>query len=155
MKNKVQLSKLDLLIICVTSVFFLSCIATTLRTAETLEPGEVSLTPGYMQVRSIEEFEEEPVQLLGTAARFGVIKQFDIGVEHVLDISKENDNQFGSVWADINVQLTNNDKSLMKPILSTGLMKGYVYHSDAKIHITTLPVLLSLKVNEKFTPTLQ
>jgi hypothetical protein len=153
MKKNSRLDKLDFLFICAVAILFLSCVATTYHTAETLNPGQGSLSPGYMQIRSTEEFAETPVQLLGASARIGASKRFEFGAEHVLDISKDNDNSFGSIWGDFKVQLTNKDKLIRKPILSTGLMKGYAYHSDANVHITTLPVLFSLKPTDRFSPT--
>lgn len=154
MKKNNRLEQLDFLFICAVAILFLSCVATTYHTAETLHTGQGSLSPGYMQIRSTEEFKETPVQLLGTTGRIGASKRFEFGAEHVLDISKDNDNSLGSIWGDFKVQLTNKNKLIKKPILSTGLMKGYTYHSEAGLHITTLPLMFSIKPTDRFSPTL-
>jgi len=155
MKKQFQFNKLDLLFICAVAILFLSCIATTYHTAETLHPGQGSLSPGYMQARSTEEFTETPVQLLGTSGRIGISKRYEFGAEHVLDISKDNDHLFSSVWGDLKVQLSNKDKLIRKPIISTGFMKGYAYHEEAGVHFTTIPILFSIKPTARFAPTFQ
>ena len=58
MINKNQLNNLDLLFIAMVAILFLSCVATTYHTAETLHPGQVSVSQGYMGIRSAEEFGE-------------------------------------------------------------------------------------------------
>ena len=108
-----------------------------------------------MQARSTEDFTETSVQLLGASGRIGVSKRFEFGAEHVLDLSKDNDHLFSSIWGDFKVQLSNMDKLVGKPIISTGLMKGYAYHKEAGVHFTTLPILFSLKPTARFTPTFQ
>jgi len=149
--NQMKPGKLDLIFILGTGIFFFSCVASTLHTAKTLEPGQGSLSTGYMQARSIEEMEDTPVQLVGFTGRLGVARGFDLGTEYTLDVSKENENAFATIWGDAKVQLTNKDNKLLRPILSTGLLKGYVYNEDAKTHISTLPLMLSLPINDKIT----
>lgn len=135
------------------ALFSLSCIATTYHTAKTLEPRQGSMSLGYMQARNSEDFSSDPVQLLGVSGRYGVTRGFDLGTEYTLDLTKENSNQFATIWADGKVQITNRDDTLFKPMISTGLIKGYIYDSDAKIHVTSLPILVSVRLSERFTPT--
>jgi hypothetical protein len=106
-----------------------------------------------MQARNVEELREEPVQLVGISGRIGVSKGFDMGTEYTWDISKENSNAFATIWADGKVQITNRDNKLLQPVFSTGLAKGYVYDEEAKIHITSLPLMVSLPVTDRITPT--
>lgn len=146
--------RIDFLFILGISVFFFSCIATTYHTAKTLEPGQGSFSAGYMQARSTEEFSADPVQFTGLNARIGVFNGVDFGLEHAWDITKESENSMATVWGDCKVQLTNRDYQYKRPILSTGLLKGYVYKKDAQMHITSLPVMLGMPLNDRFIPTL-
>lgn len=155
MIKKKQLNKLDLLLIAIIAILFLSCVATTYHTAETLQPRQGSISQGYLGIRGTEDFTETPVRLLGTSARIGATDRFEFGLEHVLDISKDNDNSFGSIWGDVKVQLTNKEKQIKIPILSTGLLKGYTYNEEAKIHITSLPIIFTIKPTKRFSPTFQ
>jgi hypothetical protein len=145
---------IDIIFILGVSIFFLSCIATTYHVAKTLEPGQGSLSTGYMQARSFEDLSEDPVQLIGFNGRIGVAKGFDLVAEYSLDITKENENAFATIWGDCKIQLTNRDNELLKPIISTGLLKGYVYDEEAKIHISPLPVIFSLPINDQITSTI-
>ena len=148
-----SVNRIDILFILGIGVFFFSCIATTYRTAKTLEPGQASLSTGYMQARSVEEMSGEPVQLVGLNGRIGVSRGFDLGTEYTWDISKENENAFGTIWGDCKIQLTNKDNEFLKPVLSTGLLKGYIHHEEAKIHVSSLPVMLSLPINDRVNST--
>jgi hypothetical protein len=140
---------IDIIFILGVSIFFLSCIASSYHIAKTLEPGQGSLSTGYMQARSLEDLTAEPVQLIGFNSRIGVSKGFDMGAEYTLDISKENDNAFATIWGDCKIQLTNRDNKLFKPIISTGLLKGYVYDEEARIHVSSLPILMSIQANDR------
>lgn len=143
----------DLFVIFGAGILFLSCIATTHHTARTLDPGQGSVSAGYLRGRNLEETSDEPVQLVGLNTRFGLARSIDCGLEHTWDISKDNENIFATIWGDCKIQLSNKDNVLNKPIFSTGLLKGYVYKDDAQIHISSLPLMLSLPVSERFTPT--
>jgi hypothetical protein len=151
--NLKSINRIDIIFILGASIFFLSCIATTYHVAKTLEPGQGSLSTGYMQARSFEDLTEDPVQLVGLNGRIGVARGFDLGTEYTWDISKENENAFATVWGDCKIQLTNRDNELLNPIISTGLLKGYVYDEEAKIHISSLPVMLSIPINDRTTST--
>jgi hypothetical protein len=142
----------DLIFILGVGFFYFSCVASTTHTAKTLEPGQGSIGAGYMQVRSGEEPGSEPVQLMGFHGRYGVSRGFDLGTEYTLDLSKGNENGFATIWVDGKIQLTNRDNRLLKPILATGLMKGYSY--NAEVHGSSLPLMLSLPLSNKLTTTL-
>jgi hypothetical protein len=131
--------------------FFFGCIATTHRSAKTLEPGQFSLGAGYVQAENLEE-STDSIQLVSVDARVGTGRGFDMGLMHTWDVTSENEGVFATFWGDCKWQLTNREYLFNKIILSTGLMKGYVYDEEAKFHITTLPVYLSLPLNERFTP---
>jgi len=153
MKNSYQFNRMDFIFILSTGIFFFSCIATTLQTAHTKAPGQAELSAGYLQARSIEEFSETPVQLLGLDARIGVARNFDMGIEHTFDLSKDNEGMFKTFWGDAKYQFTNHNNDFNKLTFSSGLIKGYAYDEDAQIHITTLPLYFSLPVNNRLIPT--
>jgi hypothetical protein len=153
-KHLKPVSRKDLLFILGISVFFFSCIATTYHAARTLNPGQGSFSAGYMQARSFEEFTGDPVQLTGLNARVGALRGLDFGLEHTWDITKDSENTAATFWGDVKVQLTNRDYKYRRPIISTGLLKGYAYKEDAKTHFTSLPVMLGFPMSERFIPTL-
>jgi hypothetical protein len=132
--------------------FFFGCIASAHRSGRTLDSGQFSVSGSYLRAENMEESDAEQVQLVALDGRFGLIRGLDMGVMHTWDISKDNDNMFATFWGDFKVQLTNRDNLIGRPIFSTGLMKGYVYDENAELHITTLPVWLSIPVNEYLTP---
>ncbi|MBS3772180.1 MAG: hypothetical protein V5A59_14705 [Bacteroidales bacterium] len=153
MKNSEPLQWNDLLFLIGAALFLFSCIATTRQVARTLEPGQGEASQGYMQARSLEEFSEEPVQLFGLNGRFGITDNFDAGIAHSFDVSKESNNRLNTLWGDVKWQLTNRDNEANKFTFSPGLLKGYVYDQKAKIHFTSLPLYLSLPVDNRLTPT--
>lgn len=132
--------------------FFFGCIATTHRSAKTLDPGQFSLSGSYLRAENLEEGDAEPVQLIALDSRFGLIRGLDMGFMHTWDVSKDNENMYATYWGDFKVQLTNRDNITGKPIFSLGLMKGHVYHEDAKYHITTFSPMLSIPIDEYVTP---
>lgn len=142
----------DFLFLFGTGFFFFSCIATTMHVAKTLEPGQAEVSAGYLQARSIDDFSDTPIQLAGANGRIGIVNNFDAGVEYTHDISKENDGLYSTIWGDAKLQMTNKSNELRKVTLSSGLLKGYVYKTDAKIHNTSLPVYLSMPVSDRLTP---
>ena len=72
----------------------------------------------------------------------------------MLDSSKigVNGNKMEPNINDFKVQLTNKDNLIRQPIFSIGLMKGYVYHENAELHITTFPLMFGIPMNEYLTP---
>jgi hypothetical protein len=153
MKNFKRFMLIDLIFVLSAGVFFLSCVFTTLQTARTKDPGQAEISAGYMQVRSIEEFSETPIQLVGINARIGVANNFDMGLAHTFDISKDNEGVFKTFWGDAKYQFSNKENENSKLTFSSGLIKGYAYHSDAKVHITSIPLYFSLPANDRLTPT--
>lgn len=154
MKNFHHLNRMDLLFILGVGMFFFSCIATTLQTARTKAPGQVELSAGYLNARSTDSSEDDgSTQLIGMNARVGVAENFDFGLEHTLDVTKDNDAYFNTIWGDVKYQFTNHGNEKNKLTFSSGLLKGYVYKQDVQVHITTLPLYFSLPVNNRVTPT--
>lgn len=151
--NLNSINRIDIIFILGASIFFFSCIATTYHVAKTLEPGQGSLSTGYMQARSFEDLSGDPLQFIGFNGRIGVSRGFDLGAEYSWDITKENENAFATIWGDCKIQLTNKDNELLKPVISTGLLKGYVYDEEAKIHISSLPLMFSLPINDQLIST--
>jgi len=146
-------NRLDLYFILGAALFFLSCIATTLQTAKTLAPRQGQFSGGYLQGRSLDEFSADPVQLIGVNARLGVARNFDAGVGHTFDVSKDNEATYNTVWGDVKYQFSNHGNQNLKLSFSSGLQKGYVYDESADVHITTLPLYFSLPVSNRLTPT--
>jgi hypothetical protein len=153
MKNSNHLNRMDIIFILSAGIFFFSCIFTTLQTAHTKAPGQAELSAGYLQARSIDEFSESPVQLMGLDARIGVARNFDVGIEHTFDLSKDNEGAFKTFWGDAKYQFTNHGNELNMLTFSSGLIKGYAYDENAQVHITTLPLYFSLPVNNRLIPT--
>jgi len=153
MKKPKRANWQDLFFVIGTACFFFSCIATTLQVAKTNEPGEVEMSAGYMQGRNYEEFDASPLQLIGVNGRIGVANNFDMGFEHTFDVSKDNEGMYKTIWGDAKYQITNHNDELKKLTFSSGLLKGYLYDKEAKIHMTTLPLYFSSSVSERFTPT--
>ena len=155
MKRNLLRTLADAAFIAGTALLFLGCIATSYRSARTLEPGQVSLGGGYLHAINIEDEEDgDPAQFVNLDFRASPGRQVDFGLAHTFDASSGNDNAFATVWGDVKVQLTNTDNELNKLTFSTGLMKGYAYHEKAKRHITTIPLILSIPLSEQLTPTL-
>lgn len=152
MKKNNRFLPVDLIFIFSACMFFLSCVYTTLQTARTKEPGQGEVSGGYMQLRSIEEFSEDPVQLIGINGRLGVATNFDAGLAHTFDISKDSEGIGNTLWGDVKYQFTNKENNNYKPVLSSGLIKGYIYDSDVQGHMTSLPLYFSVPI-KRFTPT--
>lgn len=134
------------------AVFLFGCIASTHRGPETLAPKQVSLGAGYLRAENLEESNAEPVQLVALDARMGLEKGVDAGIMHTWDITKDNENGFATVWADMKFQVSNKDNIPGRPIFSFGIQKGYIYDEEIDAHITSIPLMLGLPVNENVTP---
>lgn len=153
MKNVKQFRPVDLIFVLTAGMFFLSCVFTTLQTARTKAPGQAELSAGYMNVKSIDEFDEDAVQLIGINGRVGVARSFDMGLAHSFDITKDTEGMGHTIWGDAKYQFSNKDNENMKLTFSSGLVKGYVYDSDVQTHLTSFPFYFSLPVNNRLTPT--
>jgi hypothetical protein len=125
--------------------------ATTHRSGQTLQPGQGSFSASYLRAENLEDPHEESVQLICVDARVGATRGFDVGFGHSLDVSEVNENRFSTVWGDMRWQLSNYENTVGKPTFSMGFMKGYVYHEDVKIHITTFPFWLSIPASDYVT----
>ncbi len=154
MKRTKELYWRDIVVIVCIGGFFFGCIASSVRTAKTLHAGQASIGASYLRAEDAERSGQTPVQLLSIDGRIGITKGLDGGIMHTWDLTQDNENKFATIWGDVKWQLTNLDNSIGKPILSLGLMKGYVYDESAKFHITTLPIMLSVRVSDYVTPTL-
>lgn len=153
----------DLLLVAGAFALFFGCIATSYRSARTLEPGQVSVGAGYVVVSNEEDFEDDPLDLINEDGSFHLVnldfrfspgKNIDLGVAHTFDITRDHNSRMATVWGDAKVQLTNTDNALETLTLGTGLMKGYAYHGFVEAHFTSIPVMLSYPISERFTPTL-
>ncbi len=154
MKRSRNLCWLDVLVVVGIGGFFFGCIASSVRTAKTLHSGQASIGASYLRAEDAQSSGETPVQLLSLDGRIGITKGLDGGIMHTWDITQGNKNTYATIWGDVKWQLTNLDNSAGKPIISLGLMKGYVYDESAMFHVTTLPIMLSLPINDYVTPTL-
>jgi hypothetical protein len=153
MNRQKPLKLKDCLFLLGASFFFFGCIASAHRSAKTIKPGEISIGGSYLLAKNMEESGAEPIHLMALDSRVGIARGFDMGIMHTWDFSNDNDNAFATFWGDFKVQLTNRDNSILKPIFSIGLMKGYVYHEDAETHITTYPFMFGIPLNESFNVT--
>jgi hypothetical protein len=152
MHKRVLLTWRDCLFLLGAIFFFCGCIATAHRSGRTLDPAQFSFSGSYLRGENIEESDADPVQFLALDARAGLARGLDMGIMHTWDITENNDNMFATYWGDFKAQLSNRDNVVGQPIFSLGLMKGYVYHEEAELHITSFPFMLSLPANEKVTP---
>jgi hypothetical protein len=140
--------------IILTSVLFIfGCFASSYKTAKTQEPGQFAISAGYMRLENLEDSDAEGIDLLDLSMRYGIARGFDLGLAHTFDITSGDGTSLSTFWGDFKVQLSNRDNEIGKPSFSLGLIKGYVY--DPEVHISSLPLILSLPVSEQFTPTLQ
>jgi hypothetical protein len=133
-------------------LFFFGCIASSHRSARTLEQGQISLSGSYLRAENLEESEAEPIHLAALDMRYGLARGIDAGIMHTWDFTPDNDNAFNTIWGDVKFQLTNRDNLLKHPTLSVGILKGYIYHEDAELHMTSLPFILDYPINQNFTP---
>lgn len=154
MKTQNRFSWKELSFVCGAILFFFGCIASSHRTARTLDEGQVSFGGSYLRAEDTEDSKATPIQLLAIDGRVGVARGLDFGLMHTWDITEKNENQFATMWGDVKVQLSNRDNIIGKPIFSLGLMKGYVYDQNIKDHITSVPFMLSVPVSDYLTPTL-
>ena len=144
---------LEYFLILTSVLFVFGCFATSYRTAKTQEPKQFAIGAGYMHLENLENSEADGIDLLNVDLRYGIAKGFDAGLAHTFDITSNNGSSLSTVWGDFKVQLSKRDNEIGKPIFSLGLIKGYVY--DPEVHITSIPLMLSLPINEQLTPTLQ
>ena len=152
MKGRTVLSWRDYFFLLVVVVFLFGCVASSHRSGKTLDQGQVSVGMAYDGLLDLEESDVDMIQLLELDGRVGVVNGLDVGVAHTFDITGNNDGLYSTWWGDAKVQLNNRDNVLGKPIFSLGVIKGYVYHEDADVHITSFPVMVSVPMSETMTP---
>lgn len=142
----------DGLFLTLTVFFFLGCIATTHRTVKTLAPGQGSFSASYLQAENTEDPTAEPVKFFALDARMGAARGFDLGFAHTWDLTKDNEGLFKTLWVDGRVQLNNRNNTVGIPIVTVGILKGWVYDSDADYHITGFPIMLGVLASETVVP---
>lgn len=152
MKGRTVLSWRDYFFLLVAVVFLFGCVASSHRSGKALDQGQVSIGMAYDGLNDLEESDSDMIHLLELDARVGVVNGVDVGVAHTFDITADNEGLFSTWWGDAKVQLTNRDNVLGQPIFSLGVIKGYVYHEDADVHITSFPVMVSVPMSETMTP---
>lgn len=160
MNNSKMPQTIDLMVAGLSIVFLFGCIASSLQTAKTLEPKRASLAVDYQNITNLENEADDNIKLAGIAGRFGIYRGIDVGFAHTFDLSKPRDiystaGMYSTYWGDVKFQLTNLDNALGTPTLAIGLKKGYIYHKDAQYHNTSVPIHLSLPINEYFTASFQ
>ncbi len=152
MKNRILFVWRDVLMVLSAFGLFFGCIATSHRSARTLDEDQVSVSASYLRAEDIDESESEPIHLAAIDGRLGLAKGIDIGVMHTWDFTRGNENAFATLWGDVKFQLTNRDNKPQTPTLSAGLKKGFIYDSDIKLHVTSVPFMLDYRLNESVTP---
>ena len=154
MITKLKRKTLESFAVVVSLLFIFGCIASSLQTAETLEPKQVAFGAGYMNVENAENSDAESIDLLDLSFRYGIAKGFDMGLAHTFDLSSESQSTgLSTFWWDIKGQLSNLQNKIGNLSFSLGLIKGYTY--DPEVHVSTIPVILSVPVSENITPTFQ
>lgn len=152
MKTRDRTRWMDYFIVITSVLLFFGCIASTHRSARTLEPEQISVGGSYLRAENLEQSEGEPIHLAALDIRYGLAHGIDAGIMHTWDFTSGNDNAYNTFWGDIKVQLTNRSNLPQKPTLSVGLMKGYIYDENAELHVTSLPLVVDYSVNNNFTP---
>jgi len=153
MKTNRTLRWSDALFLLGSLALFVGCIASSHRTARTLEPGRLSTSVSYSQVNNLEDMSEKSIHLAGVDIRRGLARGIDLGFEHTWDVSENHNGAYSSVWGDVKFQLTNRENDIGYPILSVGLLKGYAYRRG-KAHFTGLPLFLSMRASDRITASL-
>ena len=74
-----------------------------------------------------------------------------MGMGHTWDITMGNEGAYATIWGDAKFQLNNHENVVGEPIFSLGLIKGYTYHENAQLHLTSFPVIVSFPTNETNT----
>jgi len=152
MSGRSVLSARDFFFMLLAVAFLFGCVASSHRSGKTLAPGQFSVGFAYDGLNNIEEEGLDMVHLMAMDGRVGLLKGLDIGAEHTWDMTGGNEGLFSTWWGDAKVQLNNRDNVVGKPILSLGVIKGYVYHEDADTHITSFPIIVSIPTSERMTP---
>lgn len=152
MNGRTVLSWRDYFFLLVAVVFMFGCVASSHRSGKTLDRGQTSIGLAYDGMLDIENSDTDMAHLFALDGRIGVVRGLDVGVAHTWDISPGNEGAFATLWGDAKWQLNNRDNVPGQPILSLGVMKGYVYHEDAQVHVTSFPVIVSLPSSETTTP---
>jgi hypothetical protein len=147
-----RLKFIEYFIIIISVLFIFGCFATSYETARTEEPGQFAISGGYMRLENLENSSAEGFDLLNLNMRYGIAKGFDFSLAHTFDISSGDGSNLSTFWGDFKIQLSNRDNIIRQPTFSIGLIKGYVY--DSELHITSLPLILSVPVSAQFTPTI-
>jgi hypothetical protein len=98
MKKSDKKVVLDHMILGIVIAFTFGCIATTHRTAHTLEQGQISTSAHYLRAENLEESDAQPIHLTGVDFRYGIFDRLDIGVLHTWDARKDNEGGFSSIW---------------------------------------------------------
>jgi hypothetical protein len=152
MRERPRLSWRGLLPVLAAAYVFLGCMPVPYRAGTTLEQGELSQGLSYMRSDNLEHSDTEPLQFLALDGRFGAAEALDVGLTHTIDFTEDGRGRLGTVSADLRVQLTNRENTLGRPVISLGLMKGYMYDDDTDLHVTSLPVTVSFPLTKRLTP---
>ncbi len=152
MKGRIVLSWRDYFFLLVAVVFLFGCVASSHRSGKTLDPGQFSVGMAYDGLINLDESDSDMAHLLALDGRGGAPDGQDVGVAPPWDITGDNEGRYSAWWGDAKVQLNNRDEVLGTPIVSLGVIKGYVYHEDADAHITSFPVMISVPMSETVTP---
>ena len=153
MKTKREIGFVEYFAIAASVLFIFGCIASSYKTAKTLEPQQVALGAGYMRLENLDDSNADGIDLLDVNFRTGIAKGFDMGLAHTFDLSSESGStSLSTFWWDFKGQLSNRENKIGNVSFSLGLIKGYTY--DPEVHITSIPLLLSVPADDNLTPTL-
>lgn len=153
MKTNQGTGYIEFLVIIIAGMFLFGCIASSYKTAKTVEKKQVALSGGYMHLTNLDNSSADGINLIDLNLRYGVAKGFDMGLANTFDVSSGSGTSLSTLWGDFKLQLSNRDNEIGKPIVSLGLTKGYVY--DPQVHLTSFPVMLSIPLSDRITPTFQ
>jgi hypothetical protein len=142
----------DWLILMGPVIFFFGCIASSQKSVKTLKTGQVSVGGSFMACTNLDNSDANNINLFDLDFRAGVGSGIDLGLMYTIDISEGHENEYGTIWGDFKAQLTNRENIVGEPILSVGLMKGYIH--EAETNVTSIPLWFGVPVSEYVTPSL-
>jgi len=152
MNRRTVISWMDFLFLLVAVVFMFGCVMSAHRSGKVMKPGQVSGGFAYDGLVFQGDGDSDMAHLIAVDGRVGVVSGLDVGLGHTWDITSGNEGAYKTVWGDAKYQFNNHDNELGRPIVSLGVVKGYCYHEDVELHLTSFPVTVSFPISEKMTP---
>ncbi len=135
---KIQERIKDQVTLVVLAGLLLGCYVTTHRGPRTLDPGQVSVSGGYLRIKGTDvDPADKPNELIGLEGRIGIAPGLDIGLMRTVDISEEVDSPDEGIdtgWLDAKLQVLNRKNALLRPTMAIGYAQGIVLNEEGYVH---------------------